>query len=680
MAAHADTWETVVRKAAHRDDAAGGHAATGRGDARQRSCRMTRRRARSCAATPNPGRPLLRRLNRAEYGNVIRDLLAIEVDVRVAAARQTTRRSASTTTPICWPCRRRCSSAISSPPIASARWPSAIRRRRPAADTFYTRGDQSQSQHQRRAAARHRRRHRRPPLRFRSTASTSSASALFRTNTEAIRGLEHPHQLEIAVDGERVFLAHRRRRRRSGADGHHHRASRTPPTRGCACACRSRPGRALVTATFIRKIAESTNRLRPFLRSNAGTYDSTGRPHIETLTITGPFKPTGPGDTPSRRRVFICRPPRRAGSRRRSESRARGGSSSHAGAPRVSASGRRRATWRRCWRSIATAARRAASTPASSSRCGVCWRARRSSSASRTIRRRVAAGHGVPRERHRAGVAAVVLPLEQHARRRRCSTLAAAGRLRQPAVLEAQVRRMLADPKADALVENFAGQWLHIRNLQNIAPNTDEFPDFDNDLRDAFRRETELFFGSIMREDRNVLDLMTRRLHVRQRAAGEALRPAGRLRQPVPPRHADRRCAARAAGQGQHPAGHLARRSHGADAARQVDSREPARHAAAAAAARRAAVRADGRAQAANHARAAGERIAPTRPAPAVTASMDRSGLRWRTSTPSARWRDARGRAAVDAEGALPDGTPAVGVVGAAGGAARSTPTSSCRR
>ena len=85
--------------------------------------------------------------------------------------------------------------------------------------------------------------------------------------------------------------------------------------------------------------------------------------------------------------------------------------------------------------------------------------------------------------------------------------MAGAGRLRKPAVLEEQVRRMLADPKADAFVENFAGQWLHLRNLQNVAPNTDEFPDFDDDLRDAFQRETELFFGSIMREDRNVLDL-----------------------------------------------------------------------------------------------------------------------------------------------------------------------------
>src|SRR5690606_39984375 len=63
-----------------------------------------------------------------------------------------------------------------------------------------------------------------------------------------------------------------------------------------------------VTAAFIRKVGASTNRLRPFERSSAGTYDSTGRPHIETLTITGPFDAAGPGDTPSRRRIFTCRP------------------------------------------------------------------------------------------------------------------------------------------------------------------------------------------------------------------------------------------------------------------------------------------------------------------------------------------------------------------------------------
>jgi hypothetical protein len=76
-------------------------------------------------------------------------------------------------------------------------------------------------------------------------------------------------------------------------------------------------------------------------------------------------------------------------------------------------------------------------------------------------------------------------------------------------VLDEQVRRMLADPKAEALATNFAGQWLQLRNLKNARPNSFDFPDFDDNLRDGFRRETELFFDSIVREDRNVVDLLT---------------------------------------------------------------------------------------------------------------------------------------------------------------------------
>ena len=71
-------------------------------------------------------------------------------------------------------------------------------------------------------------------------------------------------------------------------------------------------------------------------------------------------------------------------------------------------------------------------------------------------------------------------------------------------MLEQQVRRMLADPRADALVTNFAGQWLQLRNLRTRAAQSEVFPDFDDNLRQAFRRETELLFESIMREDRSV--------------------------------------------------------------------------------------------------------------------------------------------------------------------------------
>jgi mono/diheme cytochrome c family protein len=85
---------------------------------------------------------------------------------------------------------------------------------------------------------------------------------------------------------------------------------------------------------------------------------------------------------------------------------------------------------------------------------------------------------------------------------------AESGRLPEPAELERQVRRMIADSKADAFVENFAGQWLFLRNLDAIVPVQSFFPDFDDTLRQGLRRETELFFGSIVREDRSALELL----------------------------------------------------------------------------------------------------------------------------------------------------------------------------
>ena len=87
--------------------------------------------------------------------------------------------------------------------------------------------------------------------------------------------------------------------------------------------------------------------------------------------------------------------------------------------------------------------------------------------------------------------------------------LASKGRLKEPAVLERQVKRMLADPRSEALVVNVAGQWLNLRGLQTQAPVAMAFPDFDDNLRQAFKRETELLFDSIVREDRSVLDLLT---------------------------------------------------------------------------------------------------------------------------------------------------------------------------
>ncbi|MFN0165525.1 MAG: DUF1592 domain-containing protein [Bryobacteraceae bacterium] len=85
---------------------------------------------------------------------------------------------------------------------------------------------------------------------------------------------------------------------------------------------------------------------------------------------------------------------------------------------------------------------------------------------------------------------------------------AAEGSLRKPAVLEVQIRRMLADPKSRALVENFAGQWLHLRNLENANPDPDRFPAFDDELRLSMLRETELFFEHLVRRDGSILDFL----------------------------------------------------------------------------------------------------------------------------------------------------------------------------
>ena len=256
---------------------------------------------RAAAAKPNPGRPLIRRLNRSEYANAIRDLLALDVDVSSLLPPDDSAFGFDNIADLLGVVAGAARALSRRRPIASARSPSA-RRSRPARIRIASAQDRSQDQHIEGL-----------PLgtvgglvvnhTFPLDGEYRFSLALYRTNLEAIRGLEHPHQIEITIDGERVFLATDRRR---------HRESRGGPTGPSITERRDaidarlqvrvpvKAGPHAVGATFVRKIGAGTQRLRPFLRSSAGTYDSTGRPHIETLTVAGPFNPTGPGDTPSR--------------------------------------------------------------------------------------------------------------------------------------------------------------------------------------------------------------------------------------------------------------------------------------------------------------------------------------------------------------------------------------------
>jgi hypothetical protein len=453
---------------------------------------------RAGAAAPNPGRPLVRRLNRSEYANAVRDLLALEVDVSSLLPADDSAFGFDNVSDV----------LVTSPALLE-RYLSAADRVSalavgapvaPGSDTYRIRQDRSQDQHIEGL-----------PLgsvgglvvkhNFPQDGEYHFSLALYRNNLEAIRGLEHPHRIEITVDGERVFIT------TVGGETEKSAPGEVITERSDAIDGRLQvrvpvtAGPHAVGATFVRKVGAGTQRLRPFLRSSAGTYDSTGRPHIETLTIAGPFNPTGPGTTPSRQRIFTCRPV--------------APSLEDACATQILSTLMRRAFRRPPTKNEVARVGEfyAAGRKKGSFDSGIQLAIRRILASPTFVFRVEEDGANKPGTIHR------VSDLELASRLSfflwssipddTLLDLASKGQLRRPRVLERQVRRMLADPRADALVSNFAGQWLHLRNLKTIAPNHDEFPDFDDTLREAFQREAELFFASVMREDHNVLDLLT---------------------------------------------------------------------------------------------------------------------------------------------------------------------------
>ncbi len=452
----------------------------------------------AASAGPHPGRQLLRRLNRAEYANAVRDLFGLDLDIRSLLPPDDAAFGFDNIADLLG-----MSPSLLERYLVAADQVSALvvgdLDMVPGSETYRVRGDQSQDEHLDGLplgtvgglAVEHV---------FPLDGEYEFKLSLFRTNLEAIRGLEHTHQIEIAIDGERVFLETIGGPSDQGREGTITEQSDRVDAR-LNVRAPVRAGRHMVTATFIQKTGEGTNRLRPFLRSNSGTYDSTGRPHIETMTVTGPFEATGRGDTEARRRVFVCHP-------------------ADAADEQPCAAEILSTLARRAYRRPVTSADLAQLMPfflegrrKGSFDAGIQLAMRRLLASPSFLFRLEAeppAGTGgVYRVDDLALATRLSFFLWSSIPDDTLLDLAEQGRLREPDVLEAQVRRMLADPRAYAIAENFAGQWLHVRNLRNIAPNSDEFPDFDNNLRDAFRTEVELFFDSIRLEDRDVLDLMT---------------------------------------------------------------------------------------------------------------------------------------------------------------------------
>jgi hypothetical protein len=325
---------------------------------------------------------------------------------------------------------------------------------------------------------------------------------LFRTNLGTMRGLEFPHQLEISVDGQRVHLAS------FGGDRDVRASSDNPTTTGDEIDNRFsvrlplKAGPRRITVAFIEKThGYNTRRLQSYVRSSADTIDFSGFPHIDQFIMTGPFSPTGSGETPSRRAIFTCRPAIR--------SRAKTACARKILQPPRAA--RRGDMGDADLQVLVDFFARARASPAPST------------AASSSAARRILSPKFLLRvEPDPEGVAAgAPYRLSDLALASRLSfflwssipdddllNAAAKGELKKPALLDRQVRRMLADPKAHALIENFAGQWLHLRNLRNKQPNSFQFPDFDDDLRRAMIGEVDCS-SAARHQDRNVLDLMT---------------------------------------------------------------------------------------------------------------------------------------------------------------------------
>ena len=453
----------------------------------------------AAAAHPQPGRPLVHRLNRTEYTNAIHDLLGVDVDAAAwlppddAAYGFDNVAEALGTSPAllqaCLTAARRISAiAVGDPEIGAG------------GTTYSVRQDLSQDHHLDGLplgtiggiALQH-------P--FPLDGYYDFQIRLYRTNLDTTRGLEEPHQVELALDGARVLLASI-----GGADDLQALQKNTTDTSNRIEATRLRArvfvkaGQRDVTAAFLEETPAmlSTRRLEGFVR-DFNTYDAEGAPHIKSVTIRGPFEPKGTAKPIGK--VFVCRPANAADE-----------------TP--------------CARKIVSTLTRRAyrRTPSQHEIADLLSFYQRGriggtfeSGIDLALRRMLAAPSFVFRAEDEApqarpGTAYAISDFDLASRLSfflwssipddELLDLAGKGRLSQPEVLGQQVRRMLADARSERLVSNFSGQWLELRNLPRIVPDPELFPDFDDNLRQAFRSEAELFFGSIVREDRNVLDLL----------------------------------------------------------------------------------------------------------------------------------------------------------------------------
>jgi hypothetical protein len=450
---------------------------------------------------PNPGPSSIHRLNRTEYGNAIRDLLALDIDpadylpaddegygfdniadiLRVSPSLLEQYLAAST--------------KIAALAVGDPNTPAVTTVYRAPPDLAQTENIPGLPLGTRGGGLFHHN--------FPLDGEYDFSIFLLRNIVGYMKGLEWAHEIELSIDGERVFTAQVGGEADNAmSDANFAQAADTIDQR-----LRTRlfvtAGPHDVAVAFVRRDSAESHEPLELHTRDLDLQNMNGEPLFDYMNITGPFNAKGPGDTPSRRRIFSCRPDSKADEEPCAE------------------------------QILSTLAHRAYRRPVNEEDIGLLLKFYEKgyeqggdfdAGIENALRVMLTSPSFLFRsEPDPKGVApGEIYPVDDVALASRLAFflwsslpddellgLAEHGKLSDPAVYEQQVRRMLADPRSEALVTNFASQWLFLRNLASSRPGTEEFPNFDENLRRSMQRETELFFGSIVHEDRNVMDLLT---------------------------------------------------------------------------------------------------------------------------------------------------------------------------
>jgi len=451
-------------------------------------------------ANPDPGESSLHRLNRTEYGNVVRDLLGLHVDISEYLPADDEGYGFDNIADVL-----RTSPLLLEQYLAASRKIAELAIGDPRQDTvskiYKVPPDAPQGQHL-------------PGLplgtrggiliehNFPLDGEYEFHSYLTRNIVGYMTGLEWPNQFEISIDGERVFLSQVGGEEDNlmsdmnfadAADTIDQRLKVRVPVNA---------GLHKVAVTFIQKNAAETHEPLELHTRDLDLQNMTGLPTLDYVDIIGPYNVTGAGDTTSRRKIFSCYPAVESDeSDCAAEILGRLGKLAYRRPLEAEdmalltdfyLDGHARGGFER---GIQVALRFILTSPEFLFR-------------SEPDPDNIAPGEVYELD-DLALASRLAFFLWSSTPDEELIDAAASGQLSNRAVFDAQVERMLRDAKAQTLVDNFAAQWLFLRNLKSAYPDTRTFPDFDNKLREAFQTETEMFVADIFRNDHSVLEFLT---------------------------------------------------------------------------------------------------------------------------------------------------------------------------